>query len=398
MGYVREVVFVPTQHPVRHRRVLVVLAAASLSAAAGCGSADETAAPPATADPAPTSTDVAPTSSDAPSDPTTTASETTTTTATTATTNTVTTTSPEITGSLEVPIPAGRFDVRPTDLFVLQRNGDLQLWSGALSETAGPRTLIADYPDPFDVFAEGTGPNVIDHVAGDVGGAIVFGDCCEPIGGSLLAATDPGDVAPIAGGYSPTLSPSGDLLGTANDFLITQTSTGGEGSGVYRMINNDTETPYLNVADLTWSAGATTTTDDDHLVLLGWTDDGWWLHDVDRSTLEFTPTMPLGIPPIPEAPDTDVRFAGHGPDGEIAVAERSPDGTRLRFFAPTTLAEMPLQERSLPGSATSIRVADDGVGLLWVDGGTLYHLPAGELEATALGSDVLAAWYAPQAS
>jgi hypothetical protein len=205
-------------------------------------------------------------------------------------------------------------------------------------------------------------------------------------------ATGPDIVETIAGGYSPTLSPNGDLLGTANDVVVSQTATDGEGAGIFRMINEDPATGYLNVADLTWSSNATTSPDDDHLVLLGWTDDGWSLHDVDRSTLRLSPAMPLDIPPVPEAPETNVRFAGHGPDGEIAVAQSSPDGTRLRFFAPPTLAEAPLLERTLPGSATSIRVTADGLGLLWVDAGTLYRLPAGEFEATALASGLLAAW------
>jgi hypothetical protein len=127
-------------------------------------------------------------------------------------------------------------------------------------------------------------------------------------------------------------------------------------------------------------------------VLLGWTDQGWWLHDVDRSTLALTPAFDLNVPPVGQAPDTDVRFAGHGPDGEIVVAVSTPANTRLRYFAPTTLAELPLLERSLPGSATSIRLAGDGLGLLWVDDNVLYHLPAGDLEAERLGRDVLAAW------
>ncbi len=293
---------------------------------------------------------------------------------------------------LEVPISAGGFDVDPTDLFVLNRNGDLELWSAALTTAPGTRTLVADYPDPFGGFTEGPGPNVVDHVAGVVDGTVVFGDCCEPIGGNLRVATGPDVVETIAGGYSPTLSPGGDLLGTANDVVISQTATDREGAGVVRMINEDAATAYLNVADLTWSSNATATSDDDHLVLLGWTDDGWWLHDVDRSTLQLSPAMPLDIPPVPEAPETNVRFAGHGPDGEIAVAQSSPDGTRLRFFAPPTLAEVPRLERTLPGSATSIRVAADGLGLLWVDAGTLYRLPAGEFEATALGNNLLAIW------
>jgi hypothetical protein len=369
--------------------VSVALIAASMALVAGCGSDDTTSAVTvATKDP----TEVASTSA-APATTIDTSSTTTTAAPADPTTTTIPT-DPSSTGALEIPIPAGSFDVGATDVFVLQRNGDLELWSGALAASPGSRTLVADYPDPFGAVTEGPGPNSVDHVAGVVDGAVVFGDCCEPISGNILAATAAGDTTVLAGGYSPTLSPDGDLLGTANDYVIAQTATDGDGAGVFRMVNQDPGTAYLNVVDLTWSANETASADDDHLVLLGWTDDGWALHDVDRSTLELIPTVDLDILAVDEAPDTVVRFAGHGPDGEVVVAERSPGGTRLRFFAASTLAEMPLLERSLPGTATSIRIADDGVGLLWVDGGTLYHLPTGEFEATALGSDVLAAWFA----
>lgn len=301
---------------------------------------------------------------------------------------------PARTSTLQIPIPSGTFDVDADDLFVLRRDGDLELWSSALTSVSGARTLVADYPDPFGVVNEGPGPNVIEHVAGVVDGSVVFGDCCEPISGNVLAATGPNEVGVLAGGYSPTLSPDRGLLGTANDYVIAQTATSDSGDGILRTLNDDPGSPYLHVADLIWSSNATARGNDDHLVLLGWTDAGWALHHVDRSTLELTPAFELGIPAVAEAPDTAVRFAGHGPDGEIVVAESSPEGTRLRFFAVSTLAELPLLERSLPSSATSIRVADDGLGLLWVDDTTLYHLPAGELDAVALGDDVLAAWFA----
>jgi hypothetical protein len=368
--------------------VTAALAAGALALSAGCGSDD--AAGPVDSVIDPPALDSTTTSSVA---PVTTISDTTSTTdATSTTTATDTTATPGETNTIEVPIPAGGFEAGPADVFVLNRDGDLELWSDALTASPGERTLVADYPDPFGVVTEGSGPNVVDHVAGVVDGSVVFGDCCEPIGGNVRVATGPDVVETIAGGYSPTLSPSGDLLGTANDFLTSQTATDGEGAGIFRMINEDQAEPYLNVADLTWSAHATVTSNDDHLVLLGWTEEGWWLYDVDRSTLELTPAVPLGVPPIPEAPDTNVGFAGHGPDGEIVVAESGPDGTRLRFFAPPTLAEMPQLERTLPGSAISVRVTADGLGLLWVDAGTLYHLPAGELEAPALAGGLIAAW------
>ncbi len=380
------------------------VAAAAVVFALGCGTSDEatsSSADSTSASQAPfesttaattTAVPAAPTATDAP----TTETPATATPATTApTTNavTTTTTTSELTGTLAVPIRSGTFGAGPDDLFILTDDGDLELWSGALSKSLGPRTLVADYVDPFGPVNEGSGPNVIDHVAGQVGGSVVFGDCCEPISGNVLAATASAEASPVAGGFSPTLSPTGELLGIANDFLITQTAADPGGAGVFRQLNQQTQ-PYLNVADLAWSSNATATADDDHLVLLGWSDDGWWLHDVDRSTLEPTPAFDLGVPPVPEAPDTNVRFAGYGPDAEIVVAVTTASTTRLRYFEPSTLAERPLLERSLPNSATSIRLASGGMGLLWIDDSVLYHLPDGEFEADPLGTGYLAAWFA----
>lgn len=373
---------------------LAVLGTASLAAAlalaAGCGTADDADSITSVSDTRVSITSAPDNSTSAPTTVTPATSEATTTTAPTTTTTTATQPSP--TGELELPIPAGAFETDATDVFVLRRSGDLEVWSGALTSAPGQRTLVADYPDPFGVVTEGPGPNVIDHVAGEIRGTVVFGDCCEPISGSVLAATGPGDVTPVTGGYSPTLSPTGDLLGTANDNVISQTATDRTGAGTYRPLNQSREA-YLHVTDLAWSSNGTGSADDDHMLLLAWDVDGWWLYDIDRSTLQPMPTVRLGPPPVGEDPFTSMEFAGHGPGGEIVVAERTAATSRLRHFDPITLAERPQLERSLPGSAGSIRLGDDGLGLLWVDAGSLYHLPAGSLEADLLGTDVLAAWF-----
>jgi len=273
---------------------------------------------------------------------------------------------------------------------VLALDGDLELWSDTLARPPAQRTTIVDYPDPFGVVNEGSGPNVIDHVAGEIAGSVIFGDCCEPVAGNVRVATAPGEVRTVGVGSSPALSPRRDLLGTANDYQISQTSTRGDGEGVVRLLD---QTPSLHVADLTWTSNATATAADDHLVLLGWTlDSGWALYAVDRTTLEPTKAFDLGIAPVPAAPDVNVRFAGTGPGAEIVVAESNASTTRLRYFSPTTLAELPAIERSLPPTATSIRVSQQD--LLWVDrGDVLYFLLRGTFEPIRLGDGVLAAWY-----
>jgi hypothetical protein len=280
-------------------------------------------------------------------------------------------------------------DTGPNDLFVLARDGDLELWPDAITGSPAPPVTIVDYPDPFGVVNEGSGPNVIGDVAGEIGGTVVFADCCEPVAGNIRVATATGDVRTVGVGSLATRSPQGDLLGTANDFQISQTSTRDAGNGLVRPLDRDTS-PH--VVDLTWTWNGTATAADDHLVLVGWTlDDGWSLYDIDRTTLEPTKAFELGIAPVPEAPDVAVRFAGTGPDGEIVVAESTSSTTRLRYFAPTTLAELGAMERSLPASATSIRVSQDD--LLWVDrGDELYFLPGGTLDPIRLGDGVIAAW------
>ncbi len=389
-GYVEGVI--PLIDP---RRISAVIGAVTILLATGCGAADDAGQDPTATDDAAVPTPPATTPPATMTSVTSAAPD-----STSATTPAPSTTAPAApattlgqTATWELPIPSGDFDARAdADLFVLTRAGNLELWSGALT-TPGPRTVVADYPDPYGVVTEGPGPNVIDDVAGEVGGSIVFGDCCEPISGNVIAAVSPGDVMRIGGGFSPTLSPTGDLLGTANDALITQTSADARGEGESRQLNQGTQESYLNVRDLTWSSNATAAADDDHLVLLGWNADGWSLYDVDRSTLEPAPARQLGVPPVSEASDVTMQFAGHGPNSEIVVAQTSGTTTRLRYFADTTLDERTQLERSLPGSASSIRLGDDGLGLLWVDDGSLYHLPAGELGAERLGTGVLAAWF-----
>ena len=175
----------------------------------------------------------------------------------TITTTTTTTTTTVADGAVSSPrFPAGNFSAGPTDLFVLSSDGDLELWSEALVLPVGPRTLVADYPDPFGPVNEGSGPNVIDHVAGD--------DRRHRHVRRLLRADlrqhpeqrrTPTTSAMIGVGYSPTLSPTGDLLGTANDYrdladldtiAPVRASTGSS--------TRARRTTYLNVADLIWSS------------------------------------------------------------------------------------------------------------------------------------------------
>ena len=51
-------------------------------------------------------------------------------------------------------------------------------------------------------------------------------------------------------------------------------------------------------------------------------------------------------------------------------------------------------ERDLPSGVTSVRLDSDGVGLLWIDAGTLWSLPADGVVGD-LGNGFVGAWFAP---
>lgn len=295
-----------------------------------------------------------------------------------------------------IEIPQGSFEVGPGDVFAVDVAGDLLLLPGLLGPRPGVPTLVAEYPDPRASVGDGPGPNVIDDVAGVIGGSVVFSDCCEPISGNILAATGT-TVGPVVGGASPELSPAGDRIVVANSlslFLLDAAT----GVGISRLLNDPIGPDgFISVQDASWSIDASPSTADDHPVVLASDQTGHWLFDVDDETLELAKVTELGVPPVRDGSDEVVRFAGHGPDDEVAVAVSSAAGTRIRYFTPSTLTEVPDLERSLPPSVSSVRLADDGVGLLWVDDDRLFFLPAGEFEAHDVGTGYTAAWFARSA-
>ncbi len=298
---------------------------------------------------------------------------------------------------IDVEIPPGSFELGTGDVFAVDVAGDLFLLPGLLGSRPGTPRLVAEYPDPRASVSEGPGPNVVDDVAGVIDGSIVFSDCCEPISGNILAATG-ATVGPVAGGASPELSPTGDRIVAANSLSLLLLDPVTE-IGTSRLLNDPAGSDgFISVQDASWSVGASPSTADDHPVVLGWDETGYWLFDVDDETLELTKVSDLGVPPVPAGSDEVVRFAGHGPDDEVAVSVSSGDGIRIRFFAPSTLAELPDLERSLPPSVSWVRLADDGLGLLWVDDDRLFFLPAGEFEAHQVGAGYTAAWFARSAT
>jgi hypothetical protein len=286
-----------------------------------------------------------------------------------------------------VDIPRGTIATDPQDLLAVHSDGDLWLHPGILGSDPGTPVRLADLDDPRSPVTEGPGPNVIEQVAGIVEGAVLYSDCCEPISGNLIAATGPDSERLVFGsGFTPALDPSGTLLAAQNAYSLSVISlTGGTGTG--RPWNQ--ENLAINGWDLIWTA------DGSALVLLFFDEDGFALQRYDPLTLQA-----LGAPArlgIAFGDLTqDLRFAGRGAGGELALVVPDGDGTStLRSVDATTLAQLPAMSERLPDGATAIRLAPDGIGRLWVEGEELLYQPAGGT-ARRLATGVTAAWFVPQ--
>jgi len=357
------------------RRTATVVVAVLLGAC-GSESGNPVVGSPVETEPAPIST------TEAPTVPTSTTSVTSSTSTTVAGTTTASIAPSLETGSVE--LPSGSVVAGAGDLFILHSDGDLWLHPGILDGGGGAPLRLADLEDPRIPVVEGPGPNTVDDVAGIVNGAVYYSDCCEPVSGNVFAATgeDSARVA-LAPGYAPTLSPDRTRLATMNNYeliVIDLTS----GSYVGRMLNEGD--PIINPWDLIW------TPDGASLIMLYFDDAGFQLSSFDTVPpfIEHEPVS-LGIT-FDASTSSYVQFAGRGPGGELAVAVRQGDTTLIRYFDAATLAEIPNLQRALPAQATSVRLAADGVSLLWVDSDSLWFQPV-DGEARQLGSDYTAAWF-----
>lgn len=285
---------------------------------------------------------------------------------------------------LSTPIPPGSFRaVAPGDAIVLGTDGDLELRPRLIGTITDPAIPLVDNPDPDDGSDDGTGPNVIDDVAGFANGSLIYGDCCEPASGNVYALPEAGaEPALIGAGFDPDLSPNGERLVTANSMMISVTSVG-DGSGSGLLLNHRDDQRFFDVADVQWST-------DDEIALLSRSGDGeFMLTAFDAGTLEETNSVVLSS--ADGADPDDVSFAGFGPDDTLAVSTTGATETTIRFYQPDTLAELDAT-RTLPSSVSSVAFVPGDLGLTWVDGNVLYYLPSGQLEPSALANDVLAAW------
>lgn len=300
------------------------------------------------------------------------------------------TTNPDEPFPLDVDFPTGTFHAAPGDMIVLGIDGDLAYHPRLFGTVRDAPIDLVDNPDPFGPVNEGPGPNVVDHVAGIVDGAVVFGECCEPISGVLLATTGIDEQTTLGFGYTPNLAPDGGAMVTANDQSLAVIETPG-GAGTAVMLDQSPTEPYRNVVDVDWL-------DDEHVALLWRSDERWAISVIDASTLDELSVHELDT----IEPGDSAAFAGRDGDGALMLAVHGADRVEVhRLGAPDPLAGVSTfgdePAYVLPATVTSVRSEPGGIGLVWVDGSTLYALPTGADVADRLLDGVLAAWFVTEA-
>ena len=174
-----------------------------------------------------------------------------------------------------VDLPSGSFTVGADDLFIQHADGDLWLHPGILAETPGEAFRVIDFGDPRDEVTEGPGPNEVEQVAGVFDGAVYYSECCEPAAGIVLAATGPdAEPATLTFGYTPTFSPDGTRLATANSYALEVIDLAGSTSTSRTLNEGDAVSGYRNAWDVTWA--------DDSSVVLLYVDDAGFALAIDR--------------------------------------------------------------------------------------------------------------------
>ena len=291
-----------------------------------------------------------------------------------------------VTETTGIDIPSGDIQVGPADLAIAHADGDLWYHPGILGAAPTAPFRLAELADPRDPVVEGPPPNQVDHVAGVHEGAVVYGDCCEPVSGNVLAADGAdSERLQVMAGFTPVLDPTGRRLATANSFFVAvvDLTTGTQWS---RMLDDEADMP-VDVWGVTWVA------DGESLVMLTSGADGFSLQPFTGTVpLEPGVAVPIGVEFDPTL-TRQVSIAGVASDGAIAVAVVETDGaapTFLRFHDADTLEEDPSRRIGFGPGTTSIRV--DGDEMLWIEDEELYHR-VGDGPARLLGDGYRAAWF-----
>ena len=283
-----------------------------------------------------------------------------------------------------ITVPTGTLSVTDDDVFVVHDDGDLWLHSGLLGGSTGVPVRLVEMGDPRVPVTEGEPPNTVEDVVGEVDGAVYFSDCCEPIAGQVRTATAPGTANLLVYGTALALSPDRTHLATLNSFGLEVVDLN---TGKFTYRNFDTSGALIHPWDLVWSA------DGSQLIMIFFDEHGGGLMPFSAAgLLEPGRAVQIGVTFDPAQPP-GVQFAGRGPNDEIAIAFVGTDRTKISFFDPRTLNEIPSMTRELPANVTSVHLEADGVGLMWIDRQTLWYLPA-DGDVRQLGKGYTGAWFA----
>lgn len=286
-------------------------------------------------------------------------------------------------------VPSGMIEATGDDVVATGVDGDLWYHPGLLGTSSGEPFRLVDYGDPRVPVSEGPPPNQVEQVAGVYDGAVVFGDCCEPVSGNVFAVGgEDADRTPVVPGYTPVLDPGGTRLAAANAFAVTVIDL--PSATQWTLMLDDDLGEGARPVDV-W--GVTWTDDGSALVLLTSDDDGYALTPLTGAVpLERGEPVPLDVEFDPTL-TRRVTLAGVAADGAIAIAVVESDGsaaTTVRFHDPGSLAEVEDRRIEFPATTSAVRV--DGDEVMWVDDDTLWHRVADEA-GRPLADEISAAWF-----
>lgn len=294
--------------------------------------------------------------------------------------------------------PSGAIDAALGDVVSLAVDGDLWLHPGAYDppqygrSPAEPIRLV-DGEDPR-VEHEEMGPNVVSWVGGFVNGALIYGDCCEPVAGNVYAVSEPeGRPVNLSYGWSATPDVSGRRWAIVNDYSL-QLLDYDTGRSYYRDMNDrdmNEDGEYLNISEVIWSP------DGRELWILGWSNAAGYhlirytadaaLTEIDRHVLAESEG---------DFPTSWFSYVGRLPDGTTVLTRSVHTGegstSTLAFLA----ADGTLDERdapwALPADALSVDLSPDGTTLLYTVDDTAYLAREGQ-EPIVWSDDIRAAWF-----
>ncbi|HWL41947.1 MAG TPA: sigma factor [Ilumatobacter sp.] len=296
----------------------------------------------------------------------------------------------------DVIAPSGSIDAAPGDMVAVTADGDLWLYPGAFDppqygRSPGAPVRLVDMGDPREPVTEGEGPNEVSSVGGFVNGALIYGDCCEPVSGNLYSISEPdGPRANWAIGWAAAANASGRRWAAVDPWGVSVYDyDSGRAAGLFVEFAPDGS--YQQFFDVTWSP------DETEVWVLGavYADDGM-THVLVRYRVDET-LAEVGRRELLTVPHDTVSgfgFAGHLTDGTVVLAEHRPAGepTALHFLGPDGDDIDRESPWTLPEGAVSVSVSPDGTTLAYMRDGTVYLQRDGQ-DPVVWGTDLRAVWF-----